>query len=175
MVPNINFQEGFQRQLETRIKSAVGIGRAAQILIDPLERGDFVNLGRKLFNKSLKGITPYTIRLAGYKGIRNAHAATEALNRARIGGASPAIIAGHHAALEDIFANIGATAAPRIRAAQTGVPLAGGLAAGGLGGYGLGAFNGRHDENEHLRNELAELPLMDRMRYLLNPEGMRPQ
>ena len=175
------FREGFFRGLEKQMQGmtkSAGTGAA----IPPGARGEMIALGKRLFRES----TNPTDVWSGLKAvIRPGHGQLENIRSLRQNFAdvlrrvSPAdrvaIQRAFQRQLEQAYADVGAYAKPKMDFWEKTVPLAGGIGAGAAGGMAGGMALGSIREQQNSEERLQNMPLLDRLKYVLFPGSLNKQ
>jgi hypothetical protein len=173
------FRQGFRNallEMAGQTKSAVNWRVPIQTVVDPLRREELRMLGKKLVQRVGKGPDPMAVFYAGYGRLAQENALRKGMSKTLQAISDP--VARRELAkkmqpqINQHWEEIGAAAEPWQKAVDVGVPAAGVGAAAGLGGYHLGNWQGRNTENEHLRTNLADAPIMERLKYLIAPRQM---
>lgn len=158
------FREGFHRKLASLIrvghtKQALNprfAGAAAAHALNP----EAIALGGRLFHDSYRNPNILTALksnlLTGYGQLRAAH---ELLDRPHTADE-----------LNHAFNNIGHTAKPRIDFANRAVAGATGAGVAGLGAAAVYKARGQREGQNNLAQTFGQLPLMERLKYLLAPQ-----
>ncbi len=179
---------------EAFIKAALNPRLAVFPMLDSARPKDLQNIGRRLYGavRGAKSPTSSFSALMGtgykqmgdVKALRSAHlkqigdlqrqigrfapgspeadALTQALQQAR---------SSLRRQQGEVFQQIGATAKPRMQMAEQGPKMLAGAGLAGGAGYMAGDYYGGEDREDVIRDSLAKVPLMDRLKYLLNPES----
>lgn len=189
-----SYQEGFNARL-AQLVTSVGIKQAATAskfrpFVDPLLRGQMKTLGERVYRDSrnpnvgvLRGLI--SSFLPGYDQLRatNHMRETYLRNMARIKqdmamhpGSRPHAIRQiqeltkhYRANMGENFADIGATVQPRINAARN-IGIGAGVAGAGAGGAMGGRAFGQMEGNQSHRAEMSNMPLMERLKFLVMPQ-----
>lgn len=181
------FQQGFERCIaklaSTAIKSAGDapltaavkvLPAAAKALINPAELLELRGLGSKIYQGATQGANPikalYNSALPAYgqlsrmKGLQSTLAGLDPADPAH------AAITSH---IAQQLAEIGHAARPRLRTMRN-IGLGATAAAGGAAGYAGGTIMGHNSGESDTLQGMSQLPLMDRLRYLISPDKINP-
>ena len=180
------FEDGAARGL---LKAAYGMRKsagptAARTAMSALRKRELAALGEKIFRQAKSPASPLqglkSVILPGYGqmgALRHLIASYPAMLRNAAPADRPMVQKLFRQQLEQAFAGIGEVAEPKIKFWQTTAPLVGGATAGmGLGLAG-GAAGGALQRQRDVEGRLANMPLWDRMKYLVMPQSLnvRPQ
>ncbi len=179
-----SFEQGVRQGL---LRAAFGMpksARAARILLDPLRRKELAALGERLFRESVNPTTPLAgLRSATMPGFGQVKSVRDLISRypTMYRTAPPADRAAvkrmFQQQLGQQFAEIGHVAKPKLDFWGRTMPMAGAGTAGmGLGLAG-GAAGGAVSRQREVEDQLQNMPMWDRMKYLLLPQSLnvRPQ
>jgi hypothetical protein len=191
---SLAFAQGIQKQLvkcakETMQKSALNPRMVEKIVYDARRTPELAALGQGIFSQSYRQSSPIKgmlmTGLAGYGQLRGLHAdrlgfikemagLRSEMNRLPVGNANREFLASRIADKMNAFksmkrtrlAEIGAVAEPRLKFLRTTVPAVGAGGVGIAGGAIVGSNIGANQE----KKDVAGAPLMDRLKYLFNPD-----
>lgn len=181
-----SFEYGVRRGLlkAARMTKAAIDPRAVKILVDPLRKRQLAMLGETLFRESRQTASPMaglkSVVLPGYgqlSSVKHLIASYPSLFRNAAPADRPMVKRLFQQQLQQAFAEIGHVAEPKIKFWNKAVPATLGGAAGlGLGGA-AGSISGAMNRQRANEQQIADMPMWDRMKYLLLPQSLniRPQ
>ena len=150
-----------------------------RIMINPTTRRQMAGLGEDVYRASTKGGEPISSLMhmlsPRYQQIANVRSQRDLmanLLRSAHPSERPALQAKFRQELQDLFAEVGTAAAPRIRMQQQAGPVAAGVGLAGVGGLAAGNITGRNQEHQEIQDDVENMPLYRRIQYSLFPKTL---